>query len=156
MPVMRSSDNQRTLRSILVALLVATLTFSPATACNFCGGYGGGYFPRRQYCGGRPARVLPPRTGGAAEGPPRPAGLRTTSHSVDRKSHARGAGSVVAAASDAVGRAKPRSAGRTSRGDHASADRDAGHGTVDSSRGESRQFVRPTVDGRSAAAGRGK
>ena len=33
------------MHSLLVALLVAMLTFSPATACHYCGGgFGGGYY----------------------------------------------------------------------------------------------------------------
>ena len=41
------------MRSILVALLVAMLTFSPATACHYCGGYGGGgYYTSGGYYGG--------------------------------------------------------------------------------------------------------
>jgi hypothetical protein len=48
---------QRLMRSILVALLVAMLTISPATACHYCGGYGGGgyYYTSGDYggdCGG--------------------------------------------------------------------------------------------------------
>ena len=43
---------RRMMRSILVALLVAMLTFSPATACHYCGGYGGGYYTSGGYYGG--------------------------------------------------------------------------------------------------------
>src|SRR5688572_29480677 len=38
----RSHTMQRIMRSVLVALLVAMLSFSPALACHYCGGYGGG------------------------------------------------------------------------------------------------------------------
>ena len=47
---------RRVMRSILIGLLVTTLTVSPATACHYCGSYGGGYYTGNyyasSYCGG--------------------------------------------------------------------------------------------------------
>ena len=48
---------RRFMRSILVALLVAMLTFSPAVACHYCGSYGGGYYTGNYYAGNYGVRV---------------------------------------------------------------------------------------------------
>jgi hypothetical protein len=60
---------QRIMRSVLVALLVAMLSFSPAVACHYCGGYGdGGYYAPGGYYGGGCGGYYESGCGGCGDG----------------------------------------------------------------------------------------